>query len=117
MGVRDLIGFIETTHGDVFIEAEAKPDRMTKFISDYNSNFSPKVDRFTDGICLLKPDANKWGLELRLYLRTTVGVPSKYKSMITKNDKYRGDFSYRLNNNAVINEMFEKGFRIGENYI
>ena len=107
-----LVEFLETE--DVFIEAEAKPGRMRNFIDDYNLTYNEHLSINDDGIILLQEDANKWGLELRLYVRTC--PPLEVKELgFTHNDAYRNDFSYRLNDNQVVKYLFDRGYRIGLN--
>lgn len=110
---RDVDNFIKITGQKVFIEAEGKPEVIKNFISDYNSKYSPGISVNTDGIIRLQEDANKWGLELRLYLHDKAGAPLGVS--ITHNDQYRGDYSYRINNVNLIRELFNMGYRIGIN--
>lgn len=65
---RDLDEFIKNSRDNVFIEAEGKPSRLKKFYTEYNEMYSPSINNNTNGIIVLEEDANKWGLELRLYL-------------------------------------------------
>ena len=62
------------------------------------------------GIIVLEEDANKWGLELRLYLHYN---PSFIKA--TRNKVYRGEYGYRINDVDIIKDMFKLGYRIGLN--
>ncbi len=110
---KDLDNFIKKTGQDIFIEAEGKPNKIDDFISGYNSMYSPSISRDTDGIIRLQPDADKWGLELRLYLHSKNGAPSALK--IAHNDAYRGDYSYRINDVEIIRDLFKLGYRIGLN--
>lgn len=111
--VKDLDSFIRNSEQHVFIEAEGKPDTISNFISSYNGQYKPAISVNTDGIIQLQPDANKWGLELRLYLHTKTGVPAGLT--VTHNDAYRGNYSYRINDVDVIRGLFELGYRIGLN--
>ena len=106
----DLDAFIRSTGEDVFIEAEARPSRLESFFDEYNSRYSPNVDENSDGIICLEEDANKWGLELRLYLHQN---PPRMHA--TYNTAYRSDYSYRINDKDVIMELFDLGYRIGQN--
>ncbi|MCI5935670.1 MAG: hypothetical protein MRZ65_09190 [Lachnospiraceae bacterium] len=108
-----LDDYIRMTGQDVFIEVEGKPDKIDAFINQYNFKYSPAISRFVDGIITLQPDANKWGLELRLYLNDKDGLPKGLS--ITHNDAYRGNYSYRINDIGVIRELFDLGYRIGLN--
>lgn len=108
---RDLDSFIKASGDNVFIEAEGKPMRLKNFYSEYNSMYSPSINNSTDGIIVLEEDANKWGLELRLYLHHN---PSCIKA--THNNAYRNEYAYRINDVAVIQELFNLGYRIGLNW-
>ena len=81
----------------VFIEAEGRPSRLANFYADYNARYSPAVNGNTDGIIVLEEDANKWGLELRLYLHF---CPSGIQ--VTRNRVYRKEYEYRINDVDVI---------------
>jgi hypothetical protein len=109
----ELNDFINMTGDNVFIEAEGKPDAILKFINEYNGKYNQGISVQTDGIIKLQPTANKWGLELRLYLHDKKGAPSSLG--ITHNNQYRGDYSYRINDISLIKELFELGYRIGLN--
>lgn len=110
---QELDIFIKNTNQHVFIEAEGKPDRINLFIRDYNSQFSPIINVKTSGIIKLQEDANKWGLELRLYLYDVSGVPDSIE--VTRNKKYRNEYPYRINDIEIIKELFKLGYRIGIN--
>lgn len=111
MGVaKDLDRFIRTSGDEVFIEAEGKPSRLRNFYAKYNGMYTPEINNDTDGIIVLEEDANKWGLELRLYLHNR---PSCIQA--TKNTVYRSEYSYRVNDVNVIWELFDLGYRIGLN--
>lgn len=106
----DLDKFIKTTGDNVFIEAEARPSRLRNFYDEYNSKYGPSINNSTNGIIVLEEDANKWGLELRLYLH---GNPSCISA--TRNQVYRSEYAYRINDVNIIRDMFDLGYRIGIN--
>ena len=110
----ELINFLSTQ--ECFIEAEGKLSSMNNFINNYNSRFGTTLSIYDDGIILLQDDANKWGLELRLYVRTCPPINVK-RLGFTHNNAYRNDFSYRLNNNDIVNYLFNIGYRIGFNRV
>lgn len=107
---QELDHFIKSLENDVFIEAEGRPSSLGSFYEEYNSSYSPSINDFTNGIIVLDEDANKWGLELRLYLHEN---PSCIKA--THNRVYRKEYAYRVNDVDVIKEMFNLGYRIGLN--
>ena len=111
MGIaQDLDYSIKSNNDEVFIEAEARHSRLKSFYAEYNSKYSPSINDDSDGIIVLEEDANKWGLELRLYLHHS---PACIHA--TKNRAYRNDYEYRINDVDVIWELFEMGYRIGKN--
>lgn len=62
--------------------------------------------KFNNGLIL------QWGVELRLYLNNS----PEFKHA-TVNRKYRPEYSFRINDNDLINEMFNLGYRIGLNSV
>lgn len=107
---QELDYFIKSSWTDVFIEVEARPSRLKSFYAEYNSLYTPSIGNDTDGVIVLDEDANKWGLELRLYMNEK---PSFIH--VTKNTVYRGEYSYRINDVNLIKELFDLGYRIGLN--
>lgn len=94
----------------VFIEAEGRPSRLDSFYAEYNAKYSQAINENSDGIIVLDEDANKWGLELRLYLHFN---PSCMHA--ARNRDYRNEYEYRINDVDVIQKLFELGYRIGQN--
>lgn len=109
----ELLDFLNGEH-DFFIEIEAKPDKMEKFLNDYNRTYGGALTFGMDGILLLQEDANKWAHELRLYVRNRPPV-NVMALGFSHNNAYRNDYSYRLNDNRIITFLFDQGYRIGVN--
>jgi len=108
----DLLEFLERE--DCFIEIEGKGRALDNVLDNYNSEYTPHITKNSDGIIWLEDDANKWGVEYRLYVR--VCPPDDVKALgFTRNTAYRDDFSYRLNNKEIIEFLFQQGYRIGFN--
>lgn len=108
----ELVEFLSAE--ECFIEAEGKMSSINNFIDRYNRDFGATLRATDDGIILLQDDANKWGLELRLYVRSCPPINVK-RLGFTHNNAYRNDFTYRLNNNDIVNFLFDIGYRIGFN--
>ncbi len=108
----ELVEFLSSE--ECFIEAEGKISSINSFIDRYNREYGATLRSVDDGIILLQDDANKWGLELRLYVRTCPPINVK-RLGFTHNNAYRNDFTYRLNNNVIVNFLFNIGYRIGFN--
>lgn len=109
---KQLDNFIRSNKEDIFIEVESKPSRLNNFYKEYNSKYYPKINDFSDGVIVLNQDANKWGLELRLYMHSK---PTFIKG-VCRNKVYRKEYEYRINDVAIIKELFKLGYRIGKNY-
>ena len=108
----ELLNFLENE--ECFIEAEARPSRMRNFIDSYNRTYGESLTISGEGLILLQNDADKWGLELRLYVRNC--PPANVRALgFTHNNAYRNDFSYRLNDNRIVRFLFDRGYRIGFN--
>lgn len=108
----ELLEFLR--HEECFIEAEGKTGRLNNFITDYNLTYHQHLSINDNGIIHLQDNANKWGLELRLYVRNR--PPENVRRLgFTHNNAYRDDFSYRLNDNEIVMRLFDEGYRIGLN--
>ena len=105
--------FFRETEQEVFIEAEGKPSVIKKFIRTYNYEYDHRIDEYEKGIIVLQNDANKRGLELRMYFNDKSGIPSEIR--ITRTKGYRGEYLYRINDNELIRDMFSLGYEIGYN--
>lgn len=101
-------------HGKSFlIEAEGRVDDIENFIDGYNCSHSEQIDLSSDGIRVLKENANKWGLELRLYVPET--PPESLLNIFKRSAVYRPEYTYRLNDNTIIRALLGMGFNIGLN--
>ena len=109
---RELLDFLRNE--DCFIEAEAKPSRMRNFINEYNQTYNENLTLQDYGLIVLQEDANKWGLELRLYVSNRPPA-NVYQLGFKHNNTYRDNFSFRLNDKNVVRFLFEQGYRIGFN--
>lgn len=116
MDNRDFLDFLSDLDTEIFLEAEAKPDKMERFINDYNRHYAPHIDFSTNGVCTLDMDVDKWGVQLRIYLNNISGMPPRWADRAYRNRIYRADeFTYRLDDNTLVYELFDNGYRIGYN--
>ncbi len=114
--LKELLTFlneIKNNNDSFFIEAEAKLSKMDNFINNYNAESPALIDVNSDGIIVLQEDANKYGLELRLYV--PIEPPREISHLFKKTSGYRAEYPYRLNNNCIISELFKSGCKIGKN--
>ena len=105
-----LANYLRKNDSDVFIEAEGRLSRLQSFFEEYNQMYNPSISYETDGVISFSDDADKWGLELRLYIHCKTDFLK-----VTKNSKYRGEYLYRINDKELIQDLFELGYRIGLN--
>ena len=70
----DFLTFLRASRQKIFIEAEAREDKMINFITEYNSKYHASINLGSNGICVLG-DVDKWGVELRIYFNDTQGIP------------------------------------------
>ena len=111
----EFLMFLKADNQVIFIEAEARLDKMLKFIQKYNTDFGQAISLKTDGICLLG-DVDKWGVELRIYFNDIRGIPKSWESRKYKTRHYRSnEFAYRLDDNKLVRFMFDNGYHIGRN--
>lgn len=115
MNIKELVDWIRSSKQQVLIEAEAKPSRMSSFIAEHNAAYSRTVSTNDEGIVLLQDDANKWGLELRIYFQNKRGMPSAFSAIAKVNNTYKDQYLYRINDNEIIEELFSNSFHIGIN--
>ncbi len=111
--ILDFLDKIKRDGGSFFIEAEAKPETMKTFINEYNRTHTPAVTMNSEGIVALQESANKWALELRLYV--PAAPPAEIADLFGKNKVYRTEYIYRLNDNRLIRGLFANGCKIGMN--
>jgi hypothetical protein len=113
--LNDFLNFLRKTNQSIFIEAEAREDKMANFIKKYNTNYSESINLNSDGICLLG-DVDKRGVELRIYFNDLTGIPPYWNSRKYDNKIYRsGKFAYRLDDNELGHFLFSNGYHIGAN--
>ena len=110
---KEINSYFQSTGQEVFIEVEAKRNRIMTFIDEYNTRLGENLDISDTGIIALDEKANKWGIELRCYFNNKLGFPSGIQ--ITSNRAYRPEYSYRFNDVDTIWELFNMGYRIGKN--
>ena len=60
---------------------------MEVFINDYNKYYTPPISFATNGVCTLGKDVDKWGVELRIYLKDISGMPKKWTDRVYRNKK------------------------------
>lgn len=113
--LNDFLDFLKKTNQSIFIEAEARKDKMNNFIKDYNTNYNENINLNSEGICLLG-DVDKRGVELRIYFNDLTGITSYWNDRKYNNKIYRSSkFAYRLDDNELGKFLFTNGYHIGAN--
>lgn len=108
----ELLNFLKNQ--ECFIEIEGKGSSLDKFLEFYNAEYSPLITKNSDGVIWLEDNANKWGVEYRLYVRNCPQESVKHLGF-KRNTDYRNEFPYRLNDKKIIQFLFQQGYRIGLN--
>ncbi len=115
--ITKLAAYLSSPARNVRMEAEGTRDTLQKFFEDYRHLTSEQLDFDTDGVVPLQDSADKWGLELRLYISDVTGFPDEYAQYLTSNtrfeERYR-PYAARLNSNSLIMQLIERGLRIGD---
>lgn len=115
-GIKKLARYLISGNRNIRLEAEAKEERLRSFFEEYGNITNERLTFNTDGIVLLQDDADKWGLELRIYISDTTNFPQEYSRYLTTNtrfEEYYQAYDARLNNNNLIIQLIRIGFRIG----
>ncbi len=108
----DLVCFLNSID-DFFIEVEGKPNKIAEFIAQYNSTSNARITMNTEGIRVLSNDVDKWALEFRLYTNVCPNPP--LGDEFHSNKRYRPEYSFRFNNNAIIKILLANGYHLGHN--
>ena len=108
----DLVSFLNGLD-DFFIEVEGKPDQLKKFIAEYNAQTGAGITMNSDGICMLDPNVDKWGLEFRLY--TNERPKPLLGNEFHVNRTYRPEYGYILSDNGLVKPLLLNGFYLGRN--
>lgn len=107
--------FLQQFPQSIFIEVEAREDKMINFISSYNSKYNRNISMSSQGIRKLG-DVDKWGVELRVYFNNTNNLSEYWKDRMYQNRVYRADeFKYRVDDNNLVSFLFENGYILGYN--
>ena len=102
--------------GELRIEVELKKNDEEKFRQKYYRLTKQEVPTDSKAYTLLMYDADKWGIELRIYYVSDGKEPDIVKDIRTKPRKDRNDmYTHRLNNNDVIWKLLESGLLLGDN--
>ena len=107
MSLGSLVNFLQDQN-DFYIEVEGKLPQIQKKLG---LNLTEK----DDGVCALDKNANKWGLEYRLYTheRPTPPLGNSFHS----NTEFRHtEYEYRLSDNDLVSSLLSSGFHLGRNW-
>ncbi|WP_034920893.1 hypothetical protein [Gillisia sp. CAL575] len=99
-----------------YIEAEVANSSLNRFERDYaeyTGNQPLPIDTNSKPYFVLGPEANKWGIELRIYF-TEDNIPEFLDTLSTSNTRPGYEiYDRRINNNELINYLFSRGFTLG----
>ncbi|MCP9200813.1 hypothetical protein MKO06_12910 [Gramella sp. GC03-9] len=101
-----------------YIEAEVAHTSRNRFERDYaefTGNQPLPVDTNSKPYFVLAPNANKWGIELRIYFTEDEdNIPEFLDALATSNTRPGYEmYDKRINNNELINYLLSRGFTLG----
>ncbi|MGT2666796.1 hypothetical protein ACVRYP_05720 [Streptococcus rifensis] len=113
---QDFLDFLRNTPQTIFIEVEGRRINIDKFIANYINNYGHSVNNSSEGVCILSPNVDKWGVEYRIYLNNIQSMPNYWFNRKYVNRKYHSnEFAYRLDDKKLIEYLFDNGYRLGYN--
>ena len=118
--MQDIVNYFVSIRnsGKIWIEAEMSNGSKRKFDTRYKTLTGASVPIISSSYpyYVWAPDANKWGVELRVYFQSDDTMPNCLQNIVTDNGRsgYEG-YNARVNSNEVIWELFANGFILGGN--
>lgn len=116
--LQELANYLANPKVNTVIHAEMRPDRCTEFEGMYSAatNGYPLPARGQSPYILLKKNANKQGIQLRIYLDKLQSVPISVAGMCTdERPQASGIPRARINGYNIVEQILECGFVLGEN--
>ncbi len=103
-------------------DTEIHAEMLLKNQKDFEENYKRATEDYPlpDGTeapyYIWPPDANKYGRELRIYFKRVPPEPPIIKTLYTDHGKwYAKRDKWRINHSALVMQLFECGFVLGEN--
>lgn len=116
----DCLEYLNTIKDTVFIEVEMKASDKNKFDTRYEmlTSLNVPVNSDTSPYYVWGANADKWGIELRMYCQATGQIPDILSEISTRNGRpgYE-NYNLRVNNNNFIWKLFENNYCLGQNHI
>lgn len=112
----EIAGYFANPVRKVRIELEARESIISKFAPIYFGKTGIHFPFGADSITTLPDNANKWGREMRLYFSLTnhLTIPTLLDHLKTGGGRFGyDDWSNRLNNRDLIDDLLEIGFTLG----
>jgi len=112
----EAVGYLSNPIRSCKLDAEVAPKQVSQrnFERRYLrlSGITPVVDG--RNYYRLHENADKWGVELRIYFNGDRGVaPPSIRDLIVR-PRPRGNHDYRINGNGLIWNLIEYGFTLGD---
>lgn len=103
-----------------YIEAEIKNTSQRTFESNYarlTNNYPLPNETYDSPYYVLPPDADKWGIELRIYFVADDNIPEFLDDISTVGGRPGYDlYNRRINNKELIEYLFSRGFVLGDQF-
>jgi hypothetical protein len=108
------LGYLASPSRQTKLDVELRPEQRSKFESRYENitGIIPIPDNIN--YYLLQQNADKWGVELRIYFVRNENIPDELDTMVVSPRPDQG-YNARINNNNnnFIWQLIEYGFRLG----
>ncbi|GHV04369.1 hypothetical protein FACS189485_09630 [Spirochaetia bacterium] len=113
------VGYLANPVRKTLIEAELKDKDMVRLAGLYSSwtgGLSLPNTTSSGPIFILKPNADKWGIEWRMYLLSNTNLPPALLSIREAASMRRpgyASYNYRTSHGDEINQLLQTGFLLG----
>lgn len=107
------VGYLASNERQTKLDAELHKRAQSRFESKYQAitGVTPKSDDVN--YYLLHKDADKWGVELRIYFISNSNMPLYLKGRVV-DPRPGGRYDSRINDNKFIWKLIEYGFRLSD---
>jgi len=116
----DCLEYLDAIKDTVFIEVEMKASDKDRFDTKYEllTNLNVPTNSDTSPYYVWSANADKLGIELRMYYQATDQIPDALSEISTSNRRHGYEnYNLRVNNNDFIWKLFENNYCLGQNHI
>jgi hypothetical protein len=118
---KQCLAYLNARKHAVWIEAEMRYKDKVRFETKYtlSTGLAVPVNTSTLPYYVWSANAapeNKWGIELRIYFVSDNDIPQPLQELAKNNSRHGYEqYDKRISNNSFIWQLFQNGFRLGQN--